>query len=142
MQPSSPRQNQLRRATDSAFVTGRLTDDKGAFIIVGITKGVYLLDVLVIGFQPLDGRRCVKHVGQEVLRGDRQHEFRGTDFRMVSTDYLATQVIRIGYNRKFQQAPMFLRRSLLPPLLESASARAASPGETRLRGFRRYTHRP
>ncbi len=26
---------------------------------------------------------------------------RGTDFRVVSTDYLETQVIRVGYNRKF-----------------------------------------
>jgi hypothetical protein len=26
---------------------------------------------------------------------------RGTDFRMVSTDYLETQVVRVGYNWKF-----------------------------------------
>ena len=26
---------------------------------------------------------------------------RGTDFRLVSTDYLETQVIRVGYNWKF-----------------------------------------
>ena len=26
---------------------------------------------------------------------------RGTDFRLVSTDYLETQVVRVGYTRKF-----------------------------------------
>jgi hypothetical protein len=26
---------------------------------------------------------------------------RGSDFRMVSTDYLETQVVRVGYNWKF-----------------------------------------
>ena len=26
---------------------------------------------------------------------------RGTDFTFVSTDYLETQVVRVGYNRKF-----------------------------------------
>lgn len=30
-----------------------------------------------------------------------QRTIRGTDFRMVSTDYLETQVVRVGYNRKF-----------------------------------------
>ncbi len=30
-----------------------------------------------------------------------ERTIRGTDFRLVSTDYLETQVIRVGYNRKF-----------------------------------------
>ncbi len=30
-----------------------------------------------------------------------QRTIRGTDFRLVSTDYLETQVIRVGYSRKF-----------------------------------------
>ena len=30
-----------------------------------------------------------------------ERTIRGTDFVLVSTDYLETQVIRVGYNRKF-----------------------------------------
>jgi hypothetical protein len=30
-----------------------------------------------------------------------QRTIRGSDFRMVSTDYLETQVVRVGYNWKF-----------------------------------------
>jgi hypothetical protein len=47
---------QLRTEKDSAFVTGRLTDEKGAFTIAGLVKGVYLIEARVIGFQPLRER--------------------------------------------------------------------------------------
>jgi hypothetical protein len=30
-----------------------------------------------------------------------QRTIRGTDFRMVSTDFLETQVVRVGYGLKF-----------------------------------------
>jgi hypothetical protein len=30
-----------------------------------------------------------------------ERTLRGTNFRMVSTDYLETQVVRVGYNWKF-----------------------------------------
>jgi outer membrane receptor protein involved in Fe transport len=47
---------QLRTEKDSAFVTGRLTDENGAFTIAGLAKGVYLIEARVIGFQPLRER--------------------------------------------------------------------------------------
>jgi len=47
---------QLRTATDSTFVGGRLTSDVGAFTFTGLAKGVYLLEVRSIGYRPLRQR--------------------------------------------------------------------------------------
>ncbi len=47
---------QLRTAKDSAFVTGRLTDENGAFVFTGLQKGAYLLETRFIGFAPLRER--------------------------------------------------------------------------------------
>ena len=43
----------LRRARDSSFVAGRLTDTAGAFTFSGTPKGTYLFDARVIGYAPL-----------------------------------------------------------------------------------------
>jgi outer membrane receptor protein involved in Fe transport len=51
----------LRRARDSSFVAGRLTDTTGAFTFTGIAKGGYLLDARLIGYAPL---------GQSVFVGE------------------------------------------------------------------------
>ena len=38
----------------------------------------------------------------DVLNTDQAtHTIRGTDFQLVSIDYLETQVVRVGYTRKF-----------------------------------------
>ncbi len=50
---------QLRTAPDSAFVTGRLTNENGAFTFAGLRKGVYLLEVRTIGYAPLRQRVVV-----------------------------------------------------------------------------------
>ncbi len=50
---------QLRTAQDSAFVTGRLTNENGAFTFAGLRKGVYLLEVRSIGYSPLRQRVVV-----------------------------------------------------------------------------------
>jgi outer membrane receptor protein involved in Fe transport len=50
---------QLQTETDSAFVAGRLTNDAGAFTFAGLRKGVYLLRVRSIGYQPLRQRVLV-----------------------------------------------------------------------------------
>ncbi|MEQ1690296.1 MAG: carboxypeptidase regulatory-like domain-containing protein, partial [Gemmatimonas sp.] len=47
---------QLRTEKDTAFVTGRLTDDNGAFVFTGLKKGTYLLEARFVGFQPLRER--------------------------------------------------------------------------------------
>jgi outer membrane receptor protein involved in Fe transport len=47
---------QLLTETDSAFVVGGLTNDAGAFTFAGLKKGVYVLAVRSIGFQPLRQR--------------------------------------------------------------------------------------
>ena len=47
---------QLRTERDTAFVTGRLTDDNGAFVFTGLKKGAYLLEARFVGFQPLRER--------------------------------------------------------------------------------------
>ena len=47
---------QLRTEKDTAFVTGRLTDENGAFIFTGLGKGAYLLEARFVGFQPLRER--------------------------------------------------------------------------------------
>ncbi|MBP9898726.1 MAG: TonB-dependent receptor [Gemmatimonadales bacterium] len=43
----------LRRARDSSFVAGRLTDTAGGFTFGGTPKGNYLFDARVIGYAPL-----------------------------------------------------------------------------------------
>jgi outer membrane receptor protein involved in Fe transport len=43
----------LRRARDSSFVAGRLTDTAGAFTFGGTPKGNYLFDARLIGYAPL-----------------------------------------------------------------------------------------
>ena len=50
---------QLRRARDSAFVAGRLTDATGAFSFTGLARGTYLLEARVIGLLPLRERVLV-----------------------------------------------------------------------------------
>ena len=47
---------QLLTETDSAFVGGRLTNETGAFIFSGLKKGVYVLQVRSIGYQPIRQR--------------------------------------------------------------------------------------
>jgi hypothetical protein len=47
---------QLRTEKDSAFVTGRLTDENGAFTFTGLKKGAYVLEARFVGFQPLRER--------------------------------------------------------------------------------------
>lgn len=44
----------LRRARDSSFVAGRLTDTAGAFTFGGTPKGNYLFDARLIGYAPLN----------------------------------------------------------------------------------------
>jgi outer membrane receptor protein involved in Fe transport len=50
---------QLRTAADSAFVSGRLTNDDGAFTFAGLRKGIYLLEARSIGYRPLRQRVVV-----------------------------------------------------------------------------------
>lgn len=45
---------QLRRASDSSFVGGRLTDSTGAFAFTGLASGNYRLSARWIGYTPLD----------------------------------------------------------------------------------------
>ena len=47
---------QLRTEADSTFVSGRLTNDAGAFSFSGLRKGSYVLLVRAIGYQPLRQR--------------------------------------------------------------------------------------
>ena len=47
---------QLLTGADSAFVGGRLTNETGAFTFSGLKKGVYLLQVRSIGYQPIRQR--------------------------------------------------------------------------------------
>lgn len=50
---------QLQAETDSAFVGGRITNEAGEFAFTGLKKGVYLLVVRSIGFQPVTERVVV-----------------------------------------------------------------------------------
>ncbi len=50
---------QLLAEKDSAFVTGRLTTEAGAFTFTGLKKGAYVLAVRAIGYQPLRQRVLV-----------------------------------------------------------------------------------
>jgi outer membrane receptor protein involved in Fe transport len=50
---------QLLTGKDSAFVTGRLTNDAGAFTFTGLRKGTYVLVARSIGYQPLRQRVLV-----------------------------------------------------------------------------------
>lgn len=50
---------QLRTEKDSAFVSGRLTNESGAFTFAGLPKGSYLLDARFIGYQPIHQRVLV-----------------------------------------------------------------------------------
>lgn len=45
---------QLRRARDSSFVAGRLTDTTGVFIFSGLSRGNYVLDIRAIGYAPVN----------------------------------------------------------------------------------------
>ena len=47
---------QLLTETDSAFVGGRLTNESGAFTFSGLKKGIYLLQVRSISYQPIHQR--------------------------------------------------------------------------------------
>jgi hypothetical protein len=50
---------QLRTARDSAFVSGRLSSETGAFTFTGIKPGTYLLLTRAIGYQPIRQRVLV-----------------------------------------------------------------------------------
>ena len=50
---------QLRSARDSAFVSGRLSSETGAFTFTGIRPGTYLLTTRAIGYQPVRQRVLV-----------------------------------------------------------------------------------
>jgi outer membrane receptor protein involved in Fe transport len=47
---------QLQTEKDSTFVAGRLTNEAGAFTFAGLRKGVYVLVVRSIGYQPIRQR--------------------------------------------------------------------------------------
>jgi len=47
---------QLQTEKDSAFVEGRLTNEAGEFTFTGLKKGVYVLVVRAIGYQPIRQR--------------------------------------------------------------------------------------
>lgn len=47
---------QLQTARDSAFVTGRLTNETGAFTFTALKRGTYVLVVRAIGYQPIRQR--------------------------------------------------------------------------------------
>jgi outer membrane receptor protein involved in Fe transport len=47
---------QLQTERDSAFVEGRLTNEAGAFTFAGLRKGVYVLVVRSLGYQPIHQR--------------------------------------------------------------------------------------
>jgi outer membrane receptor protein involved in Fe transport len=47
---------QLLAGKDTAFVAGRLTNESGAFTFTGLKKGVYVLFVRAIGYQPVRQR--------------------------------------------------------------------------------------
>ncbi|MEZ4376901.1 MAG: TonB-dependent receptor [Gemmatimonadales bacterium] len=55
---------QLRRASDSGFVGGRLTDSTGAFTFTGLASGDYLLSARWIGYAPLDRQVFVGALSQ------------------------------------------------------------------------------
>ena len=67
----------------------------------GRVEGRFSLDVgMKKGVQRGRGEIVVN--GTDLLNTNRaQRTIRGTDFRLVSTDYFETQVIRVGYNLKF-----------------------------------------
>lgn len=50
---------QLLQEKDSSFVTGRLTNDEGAFSFAGLRKGTYVLAVRSIGYRPIRQRVLV-----------------------------------------------------------------------------------
>jgi Carboxypeptidase regulatory-like domain/TonB-dependent Receptor Plug Domain len=50
---------QLLTEKDDAFVSGRLTNEAGAFTFAGLKKGVYVLVVRAIGYQPIRQRVLV-----------------------------------------------------------------------------------
>ncbi|QJR37195.1 TonB-dependent receptor domain-containing protein [Gemmatimonas groenlandica] len=47
---------QMQTEKDSAFVSGRLTNEQGAFTFTGLKKGTYVLVVRSIGYQPIRQR--------------------------------------------------------------------------------------
>jgi outer membrane receptor protein involved in Fe transport len=50
---------QLQTEKDSAFVGGRLTNESGEFTFTALTKGVYVLVIRAIGYQPIRRRVLV-----------------------------------------------------------------------------------
>ncbi len=55
---------QLLAERDSAFVTGRLTNESGAFTIAGLAKGAYVLVVRAVGYAPIRQRVLVGELSQ------------------------------------------------------------------------------
>ncbi|MBC7615743.1 MAG: TonB-dependent receptor [Pedobacter sp.] len=109
----------LMKQDSQQLIKQEVTDSKGQYKITGIADGTYYLIASYIGFDKLKTNNFVISTGgvkKQIQKGKGELFLNGTDilgtlktkrsiigngFIYNSTDYLETQVFRLGYSYKF-----------------------------------------